>query len=182
MISACSSALASPSGAGIAVHQVCEQVGDTLAGLRADRSHALDVKADDLFDLRGDAFGFRLRQIDLVEHRQHLQPLLDRRVAIRDGLRLYTLSRVDHQKRTFARGQRTRHLVAEVDVTRRIDEVQLVGARRPDAGTASVTLCALMVIPRSRSRSMESSTCSAISRSARPPHVWMKRSASVDLP
>src|SRR5688572_16110082 len=39
-----------------------------------------------------------------------------------------------------------------------------------------------MVMPRSRSRSMVSRTCSAISRSARPPHIWMKRSASVDLP
>src|SRR6188474_1479340 len=39
-----------------------------------------------------------------------------------------------------------------------------------------------MVMPRSRSRSIESSTCSAISRSARPPQIWMKRSASVDLP
>src|SRR4051812_26642232 len=37
-------------------------------------------------------------------------------------------------------------------------------------------------MPRSRSRSIESSTCSAISRSASPPHIWMKRSASVDLP
>src|SRR5262245_18003050 len=43
-------------------------------------------------------------------------------------------------------------------------------------------VCALMVMPRSRSSSIESSTCSAISRSARPPHIWMKRSASVDLP
>src|ERR1041385_9082331 len=39
-----------------------------------------------------------------------------------------------------------------------------------------------MVMPRSRSSSIESSTCSDISRSARPPHIWMKRSASVDLP
>src|SRR5580658_6833050 len=39
-----------------------------------------------------------------------------------------------------------------------------------------------MVIPRSRSSSMESSTCACISRSARPPHSWMKRSARVDLP
>src|SRR5258708_18133202 len=39
-----------------------------------------------------------------------------------------------------------------------------------------------MVMPRSRSSSIESSTCSAISRSASPPHIWMKRSASVDLP
>src|SRR5580658_8911792 len=46
----------------------------------------------------------------------------------------------------------------------------------------SVTLCALMVIPRSRSRSIVSSTCACISRASRPPHSWMKRSAKVDLP
>src|SRR5262245_59146031 len=39
-----------------------------------------------------------------------------------------------------------------------------------------------MVMPRSRSMSMESSTCSTISRSARPPVDWINRSASVDLP
>src|SRR6478735_9117266 len=41
-----------------------------------------------------------------------------------------------------------------------------------------------MVMPRSRSMSMESSTCSlpAISRSERPPVIWIRRSASVDLP
>src|SRR5262245_33831002 len=39
-----------------------------------------------------------------------------------------------------------------------------------------------MVIPRSGSISMESSTCSTISRSARPPVVWISRSANVDLP
>src|SRR6185369_7081759 len=39
-----------------------------------------------------------------------------------------------------------------------------------------------MVMPRSRSRSIESSTWSPISRSERPPQSWIKRSASVDLP
>src|ERR1700741_5257760 len=39
-----------------------------------------------------------------------------------------------------------------------------------------------MVMPRSRSMSMESSTCSTISRSASPPVSWISRSASVDLP
>src|SRR5205085_2510350 len=41
-----------------------------------------------------------------------------------------------------------------------------------------------MVMPRSRSMSMESSTCSlpAISRSVSPPVIWIRRSASVDLP
>src|SRR5258708_17009902 len=46
----------------------------------------------------------------------------------------------------------------------------------------SVTLCALMVMPRSRSRSMVSRTWACISRASRPPHSWMKRSANVDLP
>src|SRR5687768_2577023 len=41
-----------------------------------------------------------------------------------------------------------------------------------------------MVMPRSRSMSIESSTCSlpAISRSVSPPVIWIRRSASVDLP
>src|SRR5690554_5451071 len=39
-----------------------------------------------------------------------------------------------------------------------------------------------MVMPRSRSRSMESSTWASISRSLKPPQIWMKRSARVDLP
>src|SRR6266403_4823452 len=46
----------------------------------------------------------------------------------------------------------------------------------------SVTLWALMVMPRSRSRSIESRTCACISRASRPPHSWMNRSANVDLP
>src|ERR1043166_3696729 len=39
-----------------------------------------------------------------------------------------------------------------------------------------------MVMPRSRSISMESSTCSFISRKERPPVAWIRRSASVDFP
>src|SRR5262245_44014483 len=39
-----------------------------------------------------------------------------------------------------------------------------------------------MVMPRSRSISIESSTCSTISRSSSPPVSWISRSASVDLP
>src|SRR4030095_5948713 len=43
-------------------------------------------------------------------------------------------------------------------------------------------LFALIVMPRSRSRSMESRTCACISRSERPPVISISRSASVDLP
>jgi hypothetical protein len=39
-----------------------------------------------------------------------------------------------------------------------------------------------MVMPRSRSSSMESSTCCFISRALKPPQRWIRRSAKVDLP
>jgi hypothetical protein len=39
-----------------------------------------------------------------------------------------------------------------------------------------------MVMPRSRSISMESSTCSTMSRAATAPVTWISRSARVDLP
>src|SRR5260221_350287 len=44
------------------------------------------------------------------------------------------------------------------------------------------TAWALIVMPRSRSRSIESSTCSRMSRSATEPVSWRMRSASVDFP
>ena len=44
------------------------------------------------------------------------------------------------------------------------------------------TVCALIVIPRSCSRSILSSTWLVISRAVRPPVCWISRSASVDLP
>src|SRR5216684_9003864 len=39
-----------------------------------------------------------------------------------------------------------------------------------------------IVMPRSRSISIVSSTCSRISRASSPPQAWISRSASVDLP
>src|SRR5688500_20283706 len=46
----------------------------------------------------------------------------------------------------------------------------------------SETDCALIVMPRSRSIGLLSSTCASISRAVRPQHSWMMRSARVDLP
>ena len=46
----------------------------------------------------------------------------------------------------------------------------------------SFTVCALMVIPLSLSISIESNTCSFISRSVNPPHNCIILSAIVDLP
>src|SRR5690349_16816406 len=76
----------------------------------------LGVDADHRLDL-----GLRARdvgggQVDLVEHRHHLEPLLDGGVAVGDRLRLHALRGVHDQQRALAGGERAADLVAEVDV------------------------------------------------------------------
>ncbi len=68
----------------------------------------------------------RRGQIDLVDDRQHLEPLLQGRIAIGNALRLDTLGRVDHQERSLAGRERARHFVGEIHMTGRIDEIQLI--------------------------------------------------------
>src|SRR5437667_439181 len=51
-----------------------------------------------------------------------------------------------------------------------------------ERGISIVTGCALMVMPRSRSRSIESSNCSCISRSEMVPVRCSRRSESVVFP
>ena len=85
------------------------------------------IHADDVFDLGARAFRIGLRQVDLVEHRHHLDTELDGGVAVGHRLRLHPLGSVDHQQRPLAGRQRAAHLVGEIDVPRGVDEVELVG-------------------------------------------------------
>ena len=85
------------------------------------------VLADQLAHLAGHALGLGARQVDLVQARDQLQARLDRQVGVGDRLRLHALRGVDDQQRALARRQRARHLVGEVDVPGRVDQVQLVG-------------------------------------------------------
>src|SRR5690606_16688858 len=104
-----------------------EQVLDAEAGLRADAHRVLRLDADDVLDLPNHALGIRGRQVDLVDDGHDLEALLDGGVAVRDALRLDALARVDDEERAFARGEGARDFVREVDVARRVDDVELVG-------------------------------------------------------
>ncbi len=103
-----------------------EDVVHALAGLGAAAQRVLGVDADDVLDLLDHALGLGGGQVDLVQHRHHGDALLDRRVAVGDRLRLHALRRVDDQQRALAGGERARHLVGEVDVAGRVDQVELV--------------------------------------------------------
>jgi hypothetical protein len=80
-----------------------------------------------IFRIAGHALGLGARQVDLVQAGNQLQARLDRQVGVGDGLRLDALRRVDHQQRALAGRQRARDLIGEVDVTGRVDQMQLVG-------------------------------------------------------
>ena len=127
-----------PIGAGTSRHDGVEDVGDALAGLRADPQHVVGVAADDPADLLGVLLRLRRRQVDLVEHRDDVQVVLEREVEVRQRLGLDALRGVDQQQRALAGRERARDLVGEVDVAGGVDHVQDVVAavvgrpRQPD--------------------------------------------------
>ena len=127
MISACSGASRSPCGGGtraITASRMSSTPSPVLALARIASCAGMPMMSS-ISSI--DALGVGRRQVDLVQHRHHFDALLDRRVAVGDGLRFDALRGVDDEQRAFAGGERARHLVGEVDVARRVDQVQPVG-------------------------------------------------------
>jgi hypothetical protein len=87
---------------------------------------SLGVDADHVLDFALGVFGVGLRQVHLVEHRHHLDAELQRGVAVGHRLRFDALAGVDHQQRTLTGAERTADFVGEVDVPRRVDQVELL--------------------------------------------------------
>ena len=112
------------------VAELADQLVDALAGLGRDEDRLFGREAEHLLDFLGHLNGARSGQVNLVDDRDDLQPHVDRGVRVGDGLGLHALGAVDDEDRPLARLQRLLHLVVEVDVPRRVDEVQheLLGA------------------------------------------------------
>ena len=84
------------------------------------------VVADEIGDFRRRRIGVRLRQVDLVDDGNDLEVVLDRQVCVRECLGLDSLSGVDDEQCSLAGLQGAGNLVGEVDVARRVDQVELV--------------------------------------------------------
>jgi hypothetical protein len=108
-----------PVGGGNARDDRLENVGDPGPFLCAREDRAAAVEADDVLELAFALFRLRARQIDLVDDRNDLEIVVDRKVGIGEGLRFNTLRRVNQEQRAFARRERSRDLVTEVDVAGR---------------------------------------------------------------
>ena len=96
------------------------------AGLGARQHRVMGVQADDILDLGACFLSVGRGQVHLVQDRQNLDAELDRRVAVGDRLRLDALRGIDHQQRSLTGRKRPADLVAEVDVPRGVDQVQVV--------------------------------------------------------
>jgi hypothetical protein len=87
----------------------------------------VDVGSEEVGDLAGHPLGLGAGKVDLVENGDQLEPGLDGRVGVRDRLGLHALGGVDDQERALAGRQRPGHLVGEVDVAGRVDQVEVIG-------------------------------------------------------
>ena len=107
-----------------ALHDGIQDVLDTLASLARGTDDIRTVAADKVDDLIFHLIGHGRRHVDLVDHGDNLQIMVDGHIEIRDGLRLHALGGIDHQQRSLAGRNRTRHLVGEVHMSWSIDQIQ----------------------------------------------------------
>ncbi len=107
-------------------HHRLQRGSDSLAGLAARQHGLVGGDGEPFLDLVADPLGLGGGQVDLVDERDDREAGVHGQERVRDGLRLNALRRVDHQEHAFARGERSRDLVGEVDVPGGVDEIQLV--------------------------------------------------------
>ena len=103
-----------------------EDLVDADAGLGRGQDGVVGVEADHVLDLLAHALRLGRGEVDLVDDREDVEVVRDGQVAVGQRLRLHALRGVDDEDGPFAGRQRARDLVAEVDVSGRVDEVERV--------------------------------------------------------
>ena len=108
------------------LHNRFEDLVDADARFTRRRDGLRSIEADALFDVFPRALDVGARKVDLVEHRDDLEIVVEREVDIGKRLRLHALRRVDDQNGALTGGHASAHLVGEVDMSGRVDEVERV--------------------------------------------------------
>ena len=124
-MSAWSGASGSPAGAGMRSTMASSSSGTPSPGLGRDVEDGRRRRCPRTCSISAAApLGVGGGQVDLVEDGHDLEVVLERLVAVGQGLGLDALGGVDQQHRPLAGGQRPAHLVAEVDVAGGVDEME----------------------------------------------------------
>ena len=108
------------------MHDGLENFLDADAHLRAGLDRFLGGNRENFLELLLHRANVGIRQIDLVDHRDDGQALFVREMHVGDRLRLNALGGIHDQQGAFARRQAARNFVGEIDVPRRIEQVEPV--------------------------------------------------------
>ena len=110
--------------AGDALHHGLENLLHTHACLAAGADDFFAFAADEIDDFVLYLFGHSVRHVAFVDDGNDFQVVVDGHVEVADGLSLHTLRSIYHEQRPFAGSYASAHLVAEVHVSRSVDEVE----------------------------------------------------------
>ena len=99
---------------------------DTVARLGADHNGIGCIEADDVFDFLADPVRVGTGQVDFVDDGNDFQVVFQGQIDVSQGLGFDALRSIDDEQRPFASGQAARYFVIEVDVPRRVDEIQCI--------------------------------------------------------
>ena len=108
------------------VHDGFKKVVNTHPRFRRAENCVFSWDGQTVFDFRFDALRFGGGKIDFVDERDDLEVSVHRHHGISNGLSLDALRSIDYQDGAVACGKRAAYLVREVDVTRCVDEVELI--------------------------------------------------------
>ena len=111
-------------GGGEAGDDRLQHLGHVQAGLGRNADRVRGIEPDHVLDLLLHLLDLGGRQVDLVEHRHDLVAGVDRVIDVGERLRLDALRGIDHQQRALAGGERAVHLIGEIDVPGRVDQVE----------------------------------------------------------
>ena len=100
-------------------------------------SASLGLEGQGVFDLLLGGLDLGAGQINLVDDRDDGQLVVHGQLGVGERLGFDALRGVNHQQRAFTRREAARDLVGEIDVPRRVDEVQLVLRCRRGRGNAA---------------------------------------------
>ena len=109
-----------------AMHHRFEHLRHTRPVLGRDAKNVRRVRPDEIVDLLRAPVRLGAGEVDLVEHRDDLEPRIEREKEVGQRLGLNALRGVHHENRPLAGRQRTGDLVGEVHMARRVDQVELV--------------------------------------------------------
>ena len=107
-------------------HDRLEDLRHSRSVLRAREDDLLTRDREHVFKLLDDDVWLGRRQVDLVEDRDDREALAEGEVDVRERLRLDPLCGVNDEQRALTGLQAPAHLVREVDVARRVDQIEAI--------------------------------------------------------